>query len=173
MGKGCRGFRVWKRLYFLGNTAAGTVARECRNPAPRAGHVPVQSALDAATALRAAQQTIDGNWVGELQGRYHSRIGIHPPYGLPRPRSWTPAFSRTTQYVTRPQLPQGRLNKLSGRAGRGHGSVKKAYFALKLEGHPAAVPTCQGPRVIRDSAERPGCETAFTTFYLALLGQFP
>src|SRR5207244_13110753 len=49
----------------------------------------------------------------------------------------------------------------------------KAYFALKLAGHPADAPYMRRARAaILDLGGAAGCNS-FSKFYLALLGQFP
>jgi squalene-hopene/tetraprenyl-beta-curcumene cyclase len=117
------------------------------------------------------QQAPDGHWVGELQGDtiLESEYVLLMAF-LGRERS--ERVAKAARYILLQQLPDGGWNNYPDGPAELSVSVK-AYFALKLAGHPASAPYMRRARaVIRGLGGAAHCNS-FTKFYLALLGQFP
>jgi squalene-hopene/tetraprenyl-beta-curcumene cyclase len=137
-----------------------------------AGHVPhLQAALDGARRCLLDLQQPDGHWVGELQGD----TILESEYVLLMAflgREHEPRVLKAAQYLREQQLQEGGWNNYPEGPVEVSVSVK-AYFALKLAGHPADAPYMRRARdLIRQLGGAARCNS-FTKFYLALLGQFP
>jgi squalene-hopene/tetraprenyl-beta-curcumene cyclase len=116
-------------------------------------------------------QRPDGHWCAELQGdtilesEYVMLLGFLEREGEERVR-------KAARYILSQQRAEGGWSNYPGGPVDLSVSVK-AYFALKLAGHPADAPYMQRAReLILAQGGAAGCNS-FTKFYLALLGQFP
>lgn len=150
---------------------SGRVARRTRiEPASSSRH-----ALDAAIASTqswlAAAQTQDGYWIGELEGDSILQsetilllawLGEHH----------SPLAAQCGRQLLATQLPTGGWAMYPGGRVEISGSVK-AYFALKLTGHPADSEPLQRARRAIVAHGGADAVNSFTRFYLALLGQIP
>ncbi len=132
---------------------------------------PLRTSLERGRRYLLAQQQPDGHWVGELQGdtilesEYVMLMAFLGREGEPR-------VAKAARYILRQQMPEGGWSNYPGGPADLTVSVK-AYFALKLAGHPADAPYMQRARaVIRSLGGAADCNS-FCKFYLALLGQFP
>lgn len=132
---------------------------------------PVRTALERGRRALLARQNPDGHWVGELQGdtilesEYVMLMAFLGREGEPR-------VAKAARYILEQQMDEGGWSNYPGGPADLTVSVK-AYFALKLAGHPADAPYMRRARaVIRSQGGAAGCNS-FCKFYLALLGQFP
>jgi squalene-hopene/tetraprenyl-beta-curcumene cyclase len=118
-----------------------------------------------------SRQEADGHWVGELQGdtilesEYVLLMGF-----LGRERE--PRVAKAAAYLREKQMPEGGWSNYPGGPPDVGVSVK-AYFALKLAGHPAEAPYMRRACAVIRGLGGPVKCNSFTKFYLALLGQFP
>jgi squalene-hopene/tetraprenyl-beta-curcumene cyclase len=138
---------------------------------PHADESQLACAVERARQCLLQRQQADGHWVGELQGD----TILESEFIL----LWTflgweadPRVPKAARYILEHQEPHGGWSTYPG--GPPDVSVStKAYFALKLAGHPAEAPYLQrAGQVIRDLGGAWACNS-FTRFYLALLGQLP
>src|SRR5262249_49543856 len=116
-------------------------------------------------------QRPDGHWVGELQGDtiLESEWMLLLAF-LGREKD--DRVRKAANYLLQQQMPEGGWSNYPGGPADVSCSVK-AYFALKIAGHPADAPAMVKAReVIRSLGGAAACNS-FTKFYLALLGQFP
>jgi squalene-hopene/tetraprenyl-beta-curcumene cyclase len=116
-------------------------------------------------------QKPDGHWCGELQGD----TILESEYILLMAflkRDQEARVKKAGSYIVAHQRPQGAWSNYPGGPDDISVSVK-AYFALKVAGHPANAPymrrACDAIRALGGAA---ACNS-FSKFYLALLGQFP
>ena len=117
------------------------------------------------------RQRDDGHWVGELQGDSileSEYILLMAFLG----RENDPRVAQAANYLLQVQMPEGGWGNYPGGPPDVSVSVK-AYFALKIAGHPADADYMRrAAAVIRDLGGAEACNS-FTKFYLALLGQLP
>jgi squalene-hopene/tetraprenyl-beta-curcumene cyclase len=135
-------------------------------------HFPtLAAAADRARRLLLSQQRPDGHWCGELQGDtiLESEYVMLMAF-LGRERETKVRMA--ARYVLGQQAGHGGWSNYPGGPLDVSVSVK-AYFALKLAGHPADAPYMRRAcEAIRARGGAAGCNS-FTRFYLALLGQVP
>lgn len=140
-----------------------------RDSAPPPGDV--ERAIAQARDWLLAAQHPDGYWAGELEGDtiLESEYILLLAY---LGRHDSVEAHKAARYLVEKQLPDGGWSMYPGGAIEVSGSVK-AYFALKLTGHPA---NAEHMRLARRAILAHGGADAvnsFTRFYLALLGQIP
>jgi squalene-hopene/tetraprenyl-beta-curcumene cyclase len=132
---------------------------------------PLRAGVERAARCLLGRQAPDGHWVGELQGdtilesEWVLLMGFLGREGDERVR-------KAARYILQQQQPEGGWSNYPDGPAEVSVSVK-AYFALKLAGHDPEAPYMRRAReVIRALGGAARCNS-FTTFYLALLGQFP
>jgi squalene-hopene/tetraprenyl-beta-curcumene cyclase len=144
-------------------------ARVSTPAGPRPGRL--RAAIHYARRALLSRQRPDGHWVGELQGD----TILESEYVLLLAflgREADDAVRRAANYILAQQQPDGGWAIYPDGPPEVSASVK-AYFALKIAGHPADAPHMRRARdVIRRLGGAVKCNS-FTKFYLALLGQFP
>ncbi|HET6881510.1 MAG TPA: squalene--hopene cyclase, partial [Pirellulales bacterium] len=129
----------------------------------------VDSAITRATQWLLAQQQPAGYWCGELEGD----TILESEYILLLAwlgRHDSPEAHKAARYILSKQLADGGWSLYPGGKLEVSASVK-AYFALKLTGHPASAEHMQRARQAILAHGGADAVNSFTRYYLALLGQ--
>jgi squalene-hopene/tetraprenyl-beta-curcumene cyclase len=131
----------------------------------------VSAAADRGRAWLLARQKPDGHWVGELEGDtiLESEFVLLLAF---LGRLDDPRIRQAANHLLNQQLPAGGWANYPG--GPAEISVStKAYFALKIAGHPQDDPVMRRAAEVIRGLGGAEATNSFTRFYLALLGQVP
>ncbi|MBM3993397.1 MAG: terpene cyclase/mutase family protein [Planctomycetes bacterium] len=157
--------------------ATQTIAKTVRTGSTPAHLAPILHKFGVEPTLQKARRCLlslqnpDGHWRGELQGD----TILESEYILLMAflgRAGESKVHKAAAYLVQQQRPDGAWANHPGGPVDLNVSVK-AYFALKLTGHPAdAGYMVRARELIRQGGGAEACNS-YTKFYLALLGQFP
>jgi squalene-hopene/tetraprenyl-beta-curcumene cyclase len=174
MVKSCPAQELGKRM----SKATGSIASPHEVKPSRHGHrqdgSPRRRLDDAITRAREcllSRQHADGHWVGELQGDtiLESEFILLMAF---LGRNHEERVRKAARYILSQERPGGAWSNYPGGPVDLSVSVK-AYFAMKLAGHPAEAPYMRRAcAAILDLGGAARCNS-FSKFYLAFLGQFP
>jgi squalene-hopene/tetraprenyl-beta-curcumene cyclase len=129
------------------------------------------AAVERARRCLLSKQRADGHWVGELQGD----TILESEYILLMAflgREQEERVRKAARYILDQQVQDGGWSNYPGGPADISVSVK-AYFALKLAGHPANAPYMRRACAAIHALGGALACNSFTRFYLALLGQLP
>lgn len=149
-------------------SSAGPNLRAWQAPAPSTA---LESTLELARECLLKCQQSDGHWVGELQGD----TILESEYVLLMAflgRENEERIRKAARYILSQERPDGAWSCYPGGPVDLSVSVK-AYFALKLAGHPVDAPYMRRAREAILDQGGAACSNSFTKFYLAFLGQHP